>query len=182
MFFSIHDPRRFREPVLAAILTVSSMLSGEALPSAQAFDESTALKLVEPNKADQPRKTPVTREAMKQYLEDLKDRTPRIPLPELSEEETKQAQENPRQFGYEARLRKFYLGDAPNAYLTFGGAPVGGFPNLQTPSRPNPQDPALSLDYGFKVRMFWIAARANNCQYCLGHQESKLLEIGRAHV
>lgn len=36
----------------------------------------------------------------------------------------------------------------------------------------------MTLDYAFKVRMFWIAARANNCQYCLGHQESKLLATG----
>jgi hypothetical protein len=41
-----------------------------------------------------------------------------------------------------------------------------------------PPDPALTLDYAFKVRLFWIAARANNCQYCLGHQESKLLAAG----
>ena len=141
-------------------------------------DGTPELKLVERNQADQPRKTPVTREAMKQYLEDLKDRTPRIPLPEVTEEQKKQEQTNPWQFGYEARLRKNYLGDAVNGYLTFGGAPAGGFPNLGTAARANPQDPALSLDYGFKVRMFWIAARANNCQYCLGHQESKLLAVG----
>jgi alkylhydroperoxidase family enzyme len=36
----------------------------------------------------------------------------------------------------------------------------------------------LSLDYEFKTRLFWIASRANNCQYCLGHQESKLLAVG----
>jgi alkylhydroperoxidase family enzyme len=34
------------------------------------------------------------------------------------------------------------------------------------------------LDYGFKTRLFWIASRVNNCQYCLGHQESKLLAVG----
>ncbi|MFM2096781.1 MAG: hypothetical protein RIS70_3905 [Planctomycetota bacterium] len=178
MLFSIDPPGRLRDLLPVLILSLSSLSISQNLSTALAYDESTALKLVEPNKTDQPRKTPVTREAMKQYLEDLKDRTPRIPLPDLSEEEKKQEQENPRQFGYEARLRKVYLGDAPNAYLTFGGAPVGGFPSLQTPSRPNPQDPLLSLDYGFKVRMFWIAARANNCQYCLGHQESKLLAVG----
>jgi len=41
-------------------------------------------------------------------------------------------------------------------------------------------DPVLTLDYGFKTRLFWIASRANNCQYCLGHQESKLLAVGMA--
>ena len=39
-------------------------------------------------------------------------------------------------------------------------------------------DPTVTLDYGFKTRLFWIASRANNCQYCLGHQESKLLAVG----
>ncbi|MFM9116882.1 MAG: carboxymuconolactone decarboxylase family protein [Planctomycetota bacterium] len=164
-------------------LCVSALVAGTLLTAAsesRAVDPSSSkgFALVEPNAADQPRKTPITRAAMKQYLEDLKDRAPRIPLPELSAEEQKLEQENPRQFGYEARLRKLYLDDAVNGYLTFGGAPAGGFPNLQTTARPNPQDPALTLDYGFKVRLFWIAARANNCQYCLGHQESKLLAVG----
>ncbi len=37
----------------------------------------------------------------------------------------------------------------------------------------------MTLDYGFKVELFWIVSRANNCHYCLGHQESKLLAAGR---
>jgi hypothetical protein len=41
------------------------------------------------------------------------------------------------------------------------------------------QGPNMSLDYAFKTELFWIACRANNCrQYCLGHQESKLLIAG----
>jgi AhpD family alkylhydroperoxidase len=36
----------------------------------------------------------------------------------------------------------------------------------------------MTLDYRFKTSLFWIASRANNCQYCLGHQESKLLNAG----
>lgn len=176
------DQRVHRILVAFAIFAGSDRLAAQSFPltlvRAAEPNDSQALKLVEKNEADQPRKTPLTRAAMKQYLEDLKDRTPRIPLPEITAAERQQEQENPRQFGYEARLRKTYLGDAGNGYLTFGGAPAGGFPNLQSTARPNPQDPALSLDYGFKVRMFWIAARANNCQYCLGHQESKLLAVG----
>jgi hypothetical protein len=169
---------RIRMFVGATLLLPCVWTNLVARTSAADGEKGAELKRVEPNAADQPRKTPVTREAMKEYLEDLKDRTPRIPLPPLSDEEKKQEAENPRQFGYEGRLRKTYLGDAINGYLTFGGAPAGGFPNLQSTARLNPQDPALSLDYGFKVRMFWIAARANNCQYCLGHQESKLLAVG----
>ena len=36
----------------------------------------------------------------------------------------------------------------------------------------------MTLDYPFKTEMFWIVSRTNNCQYCLGHQESKLLGAG----
>ena len=36
----------------------------------------------------------------------------------------------------------------------------------------------MTLDYPFKTEMFWIVSRTNNCQYCLGHQESKLLAAG----
>ena len=36
----------------------------------------------------------------------------------------------------------------------------------------------MTLDYRFKVSLFWIVSRTNNCQYCLGHQESKLLNAG----
>src|SRR5690606_26139874 len=31
-------------------------------------------------------------------------------------------------------------------------------------------DPTMSLDPTFKVRIFWIVSRANDCHYCLGHQ------------
>lgn len=37
----------------------------------------------------------------------------------------------------------------------------------------------MTLDKGFKIELFWIVSRTNNCQYCLGHQESKLLAAGR---
>src|SRR5436190_1534753 len=40
------------------------------------------------------------------------------------------------------------------------------------------QDSKMTLDYPFKVELFWIVSRTNNCQYCLGHQESKLLAAG----
>jgi AhpD family alkylhydroperoxidase len=36
----------------------------------------------------------------------------------------------------------------------------------------------MTLDYKFKTQLFWIVSRTNNCQYCLGHQESKLLNTG----
>jgi hypothetical protein len=127
---------------------------------------------------DAPRAVPLTRPEMKQMLEDMKNREPRIPLPELTEEEKAKEAADPRSFGYEGRLRSLYLPDGDiRGYLYFAGSPRGGYGSgnnrfvMET-------DPALTLDYPFKTRLFWIASRANNCQYCLGHQESKLLAAG----
>jgi AhpD family alkylhydroperoxidase len=36
----------------------------------------------------------------------------------------------------------------------------------------------MTLSYAFKTRLFWIVARTNNCQYCMGHQEQKLSAVG----
>jgi alkylhydroperoxidase family enzyme len=160
--------------VPSVILSIScSALAQELQPPAS----QGKLNAVVEHAPDAPRATPVTRSAMKEYLEDLKRRTPRIPLPELTEEEKKAAIEDPRSFGYEGRLRKLYLPEAMMGnYLPFSGSANPSSP--ATLSRLGPADPKLSLDYAFKVRLFWIAARGNNCQYCLGHQESKLLSAG----
>ena len=126
-----------------------------------------------------PRPTPLTRPEMKRLLEEMKERTPRIPLPELSEEE--KSPEEDRSRGYESRLRSLYMpyGDGRGG-LSFSSGP--GQPNRAPrpgDRRPqDPPDPALTLDYRFKTSLFWIASRTNNCQYCLGHQESKLLVTG----
>lgn len=113
---------------------------------------------------DSPRPVPLTRPEMKQYLEDMKARTPRISLPELTAEERAKLDE--RGASYEGRLRSLYL-PAGDVRGGFGG---GSF------SR-NP-DPKMTLDYRFKTMLFWIVSRTNNCQYCMGHQESKLLAAG----
>lgn len=146
-----------------------------------ASGKASRFALVEPHRSDAPRATPITREAMKQYLEDLKDRTPRLPLPPLTEEETKKGAEDPRALGYESRIRSLYIGEnSVGSYLAFGGPPASASNDSANSIRRalGPSDPGISLDYGFKVRLFWLAARANNCQYCLGHQESKLLVAG----
>lgn len=125
-----------------------------------------------------PRPTPVNRAEMKRLLEDMKQRTPRIPLPALTEEELKATEKEPNARGYESRLRNMYLPGAElRGYINFGGSPP------RRPGGPPPRftiepDPTVTLDYGFKTKLFWIASRANNCQYCLGHQESKLLAVG----
>ncbi len=125
---------------------------------------STTLSAQQPN---QPRRTPLTRPEMKQMLEDMKQRQERIPTEAGAPT-------------YEARLSEQYLPKTGGArsYLNFSGSPA------RTANNPNPNrmaqepDPALTLDYAFKTRLFWIASRVNNCQYCLGHQESKLLATG----
>ncbi len=162
-------------PCIAGMMTFASrdVIAQEVDPPAI----QQKLTEVVGNPPDAPRATPTTRIVMKQYLEDLKQRTPRIPLPELTQEEKKRALEDERAFGYEGRLRKLYLPEnAMGNYMPFSGSSNSG--NPQSNSRSGQADPLLSLDYGFKVRLFWIAARANNCQYCLGHQESKLLGVG----
>jgi alkylhydroperoxidase family enzyme len=111
--------------------------------------------------ASAPRPVPLTRPEIKQYLEDMKDRKPRIPLPELTEEE--KAKLGERGAGYEGRLRYHYMP---------AGEGRGGFGFSRDP------DPNMSLDYPFKTELFWIVSRANNCQYCLGHQEIKLAVAG----
>ena len=121
-----------------------------------------------------PRPIPLTRPEMKEYLEDMKGRTLRIPLPELTDADKEQLGE--RGSSYESRLRYHYTsqGDGQRGTGAPGGqgrgAGGGGF------GRDNDSD--NSLDYAFKVQLFWIVSRTNNCQYCLGHQESKLLGAG----
>jgi AhpD family alkylhydroperoxidase len=118
-----------------------------------------------------PRPTPLTRPLLKQWLESVKQREPRIPLPELTEEDKQALGEQAD--SYEARLKHHYL----------NGIEV---PRPVTPPQPNgasnrsrESDPAFSLDNAFKVELFWIVSRVNNCQYCIGHQESKLLGAGK---
>src|SRR4051812_27161021 len=76
-----------------------------------------------------PRPIPLTRPEMKQLLEDMKSRTPRIPLPELTEEEKGRIAERAAAGnggggggmggGYEGRLRSLYM---PAGSGGFGGA------------------------------------------------------------
>lgn len=122
---------------------------------------------------DAPRPVPLTRPEMKQFLEDMKGRPLRIPLPELTDADKEKLGE--RATSYESRLRYHYLpadaqGPGGQGRGESRGAGGGGF------GRDN--DPDNSLDYAFKVQLFWIVSRTNNCQYCLGHQESKLLGAG----
>ena len=138
-----------------------------------------------------PRPVPLTRPEMKRLLEDMKNRKPRIPLPELTaEEKEKLASETPgRGGGYEGRLRSLYLpaGSGFNGGSRSGGDKAGDTTgdkkgDGKTGGRggfgQREQEAGMSLTNAFKVELFWIVSRTNNCQYCMGHQESKLLGAG----
>jgi alkylhydroperoxidase family enzyme len=142
------------------------------------------LRADEPASTATPRPVPLTRPEMKQYLEDMKGRKPRIPLPELTEEE--KAQLGERAQGYEGRLRFHYM-PAGTGGAGFGGpgrgAGGGAAGAAAGAGRPagdftRNADPNMTLDYPFKTMLFWIVSRTNNCQYCLGHQEQKLSAAG----
>lgn len=137
----------------------------------------------------EPRQIPLTRDEMKEFLEDMKDRTPRIPLLELTDED--RAILGDRADSYETRLRYHYTpagetmrAEGPRTGTNQGtpggqGRPGGGGSGFSFSAGSGREpDPNMSLDYGFKVELFWIVSRTNNCQYCLGHQESKLINAG----
>ena len=140
----------------------------------------------------------------------MKSRTPRIPLPELTEEEKGRIAE--RRGGWRSGRRQrrpaatkvacvpSYMPIASDRGV--GGAPIRAKGSSSSPeTRRSPlvktgnslkrpeghrgggmgrnSDPAMTLDYPFKTDLFWIVSRANNCQYCLGHQEMKLAVAGR---
>jgi hypothetical protein len=110
------------------------------------FVVASAGKVHADGQGSTPLPVPLTRPELKQCLEDLKARKPRIPLPDLTEEEKTKLGE--RGTGYEARLRYHYL--------TAGDGRVGGA---------GPRDPNMSLEYAFKTELFWIVSRTNNCHY-----------------
>jgi alkylhydroperoxidase family enzyme len=136
--------------------------------------------------ADQPRPVPLTRPEMKQLIEDVKVRKPRIPLPELSAEE--KARLGERGASYESRLRALYLPAGEGFGFGGGSRPAADTKNATQNHAAAPgtraqglgrnSDPNMTLDYPFKTELFWIVSRTNNCQYCLGHQEGKLLAAG----
>ena len=143
------------------------------------------------------RPTPLTRPELKRLLEDVKVRVPRIPLPELTDGD--RAKLGTQADSYESRVKYHYLNgiepvrntNSNAANLSAPGAPgsanaantanIGGASNRdRSAGFSRLQDPLFTLDNALKVELFWIVSRVNNCQYCIGHQESKLLGLGRS--
>jgi AhpD family alkylhydroperoxidase len=106
----------------------------------------------------QPKSIPLTRPDMKIALDELKKRTPRLPMPVLTAEEKEKLGD--RKLVNNGRMRAYYLA-----------------PELRGESF-RERDPNLTLNSTTKTKFFWIVSRMNNCQYCLGHQESKLSSAG----
>ncbi len=122
---------------------------------------STLLGFASPTFAEGPPGVAATRAEVKQFLEESKHNQPRLPLPPLTTEEREKAAKGDWSVVNNGRMRKFYL----PAELTGAGF-------LREP------DPAMSLGHPFQTMIFWVVSRCNNCTYCLGHQESKLLAAG----
>ena len=119
------------------------------------------------------RPTPLTRPELKRLLEDVKVRSPRIPLPDLGEAERVALGDQAE--SYESRVKYNYLNG-----IEIVRPPVSAVPGQAPTGMSREQDPLFTLDNAFKVELFWIVSRVNNCQYCIGHQESKLLGLGRS--
>ncbi|MCA9124968.1 MAG: carboxymuconolactone decarboxylase family protein [Planctomycetales bacterium] len=120
--------------------------------------------------SSQPKVIPLTRPEMKGALEALKSREPRLPLPPLSPEEIAAGRFSVNN----GRMRSLYLPaewSSSRSRSPASDRPVGerrGF------------DQSGTVDGTFKVWLFWIVSRANNCHYCMGHQELKLRGAGMA--
>jgi alkylhydroperoxidase family enzyme len=126
--------------------SICSLIASLALGALARADGDEAKKK---DPGTEPRAVPLTRPELKQMLEDMKDRQPRIPRPEGA----------PGQGG--------------------GRPAGGGFGGGGTFWGGRDADPLMSLDPTFKTELFWIVSRVNNCQYCIGHQEVKLAVAGR---
>jgi alkylhydroperoxidase family enzyme len=99
----------------------------------------------------------ITRDEQKELLENHKKAKPRLPFPEGTQSGVNNGWF--RSNYVPAELRGGTGGGGG------GGRGAGG-------------DPDMTLDNTFKVKLFWITSRANNCYYCLGHQELKLASAG----
>lgn len=140
-----HRPRVFRLSRAGLAITLSTLLCGGSLTAQDGAPSTT------------PKPVATTRPELKQQLEALKGRTPRLPLPPLTEAE--KAASKTKIVVSNGRARQLYL---PKSWYAADFLP----------------DPEARLDNTFKVRLFWIVSRCNNCLYCLGHQEHRLLHMG----
>ncbi|MFM8289643.1 MAG: carboxymuconolactone decarboxylase family protein [Planctomycetaceae bacterium] len=146
------------KPIAKTTLSLSLLLAASVTGAAFAQTAARGAKPV-----------PATRTEMKQALDQLKGREPRLPLPPPTAEEIERAKNNPnpaRGLGAglvnNARMRNLYLPEELRGPATLNREP----------------DPRMTLKAPFITEIFWIVSRLNNCHYCLGHQEAKLTADG----
>ena len=123
------------------------------------------------------RPTPLTRPELKQLIEDVKVRVPRIPLPELTDQDREKLGDQVD--SYESRVRYHYLnGIEPSRSpaLPQPAAPATGARSGQPAVTSREQDPAYTLDNAFKIELFWIVSRVNNCNTALVIRSPNCLE------
>ena len=114
-----------------------------------------------------------TRPEMKKQIEALKGRTSRLPLPAPTAEDLASG----RPLVNNGRLRSIYLPPSWQSFVISGwGGGSSRTPVTSTTSLLKTLE--STPGYGFKTRLFWVVSRANDCRYCLGHQELKLKRIG----
>lgn len=99
---------------------------------------------------DAPKPVPATRPEVKDALEGYKRATPRLPMPPADPD-------NPQARVNNGWFRSYYLADLSDGQAR--GTAGAGRGTGRDP------DPAMTLDNTFKVKLFWIASRANNCLY-----------------
>lgn len=102
-----------------------------------------------------PKPIPQSRSETKKLLGALKDRRPRLEIPDSVPGGTATTSNV-----INGRARRYYL---PESWLK--GERLGS----ETQSK---------VSYELKTQCFWIVSRGNNCHYCLGHQEHKLKLAG----
>jgi uncharacterized peroxidase-related enzyme len=134
---------------------------------------------------DDPPPVPLTRPELKQVLEESKRNEPRLkaPAPTPEQAAARQAGEGGRGPG-----NGLLPPELAGGYFMNDGRVTGvGMRDPNAPERPEARasavsritpDPNMTLDYAFKVMLFWIVSRSNNCIYCTGHQENKLTAAG----
>jgi alkylhydroperoxidase family enzyme len=103
------------------------------------------------------------RTATLKWLEGSKAHKARLPLPKPSNEDRERAKGGPLGGGIvnNGLMRRYYL---PSAWSSMNSSGLAGRQG--------------KVDSTFKVELFWIASRLNQCAYCLGHQEVKLSSAG----
>lgn len=133
---------------------------------------------------DAPAPAPVTRPGIKQVLEGSKHSKPRLPLPPLTEADKARAEAaaSGKARGpmggivNNGRMRNYYL--EPEFRGEFYVKPTDLAKADPKSTLRLGADPSMPLDPTFRIMFFWLVARANNCYYCLGHQEVKLQAAG----